>query len=72
MKKVEDLRITEVHQEDGTWVKLISMGQLEVGDVFRMFEATGEAVLDRDGKSVFVCIKVPAVEADSATILDIV
>jgi hypothetical protein len=54
MKKVEDLRITEVHQEDGTWVKLISMGQLEVGDVFRMFEATGEAVLDRDGKSVFV------------------
>jgi hypothetical protein len=43
-----------------------------VGDVFRMFESTGEAVLDRDGKSVFVCIKVPAVEADSATILDIV
>jgi hypothetical protein len=72
MKKIEDLRVIEVKQEDATWVKLHSIGQLEPGDIFRMFEPDGVTVLDDDGKSVFVCSSVASVEADAATILDIV
>jgi hypothetical protein len=77
MKQVSELRTVEIVQADGSWVKCQSMGQLEVGDVFRMFEPDGTRVVgdhtwksEFNGADTFVCTKITAVECDKATILD--
>jgi hypothetical protein len=79
MKQVSELRTVEVRQADGSWIRCQSMGQLEVGDVFRMFEPDGKRVVgdlewktEFNGADTFVCTKTTSVECDKATILDIV
>lgn len=53
MLAAEKLRRVEVRRDSG-WEAVLDLGQLEPGDVFRMFEPDGTRVFDAGGFSAWV------------------
>jgi hypothetical protein len=51
---MEELRKTEIFTENG-WVEIPFM-ELTAGDVFRLFEPTGEIVVDSYGVNEFLAV----------------
>ena len=64
MIQKSELRRLEILQ-DGKWVKAVSIGQLEKGDVFRMFEPDGTQVLNEFGNHSFIALEEAEVESGS-------
>jgi hypothetical protein len=52
-----DMRTVQVNR-DGIW-KEISFKELNKGDNFRMFEETGEPVIDLNGETIFYSTSEP-------------
>lgn len=65
MLLVSDLRKVEVLQNSGEWVEVQSLGQIEKGDVFRVFESDGEPLLNEDGGAMFIALNEASVDAES-------
>lgn len=58
-----ELRRVEVFN-DGKWKRIVSIGQIEKGDIFRAFEPDGEPVVGRNGSRNFVAKDSAGIEAD--------
>lgn len=54
---MEDLRRVEILR-NGQWQE-VDFGFIKAGDIFRMFEATGEPVVDNNGNRLFIAISNP-------------
>lgn len=54
MLDANKLRRVEARNAYGDWVRLKCIGQLEPGDVFRMFEPNGSPVRGGDGETQFI------------------
>lgn len=52
MSDMDVTRIVEKKISDDKWIK-VTFPELGINDVFRLFESTGEPVVDNDGCSMF-------------------
>lgn len=66
---MEDLRKVEV-LKDGKWQE-IEFKKIHKGDIFRLFESTGEPVMDNNGKTEFVAKNEPYMTSDGVLGVDI-
>lgn len=64
-----DIRTIQVNR-NGTW-KEISFMELNKGDNFRMFESTGEEVLDAKGNAILYSTSEPYKNKDNTWQIDI-
>lgn len=64
MIDVKDLRTIKVLQE-GKWIKIRSIGQLEEGDVFQMWEPDGEPVKNNKGGVCFMAKENPGIDCEA-------
>ncbi|MNJ01616.1 hypothetical protein D3C73_1613020 [compost metagenome] len=64
------MRMTEIKQEDGTF-KRIDFTDLKEGDVFRLFESTGEPVTTALGHEEFTATSDPFLNEESVWTIDI-
>lgn len=69
MLKLTAMRTFEVHV-NGKWEPAL-MSQLEPGDVFRMFEPSGELVQDQRGDTTFKVENHPALEASPYIVVEV-
>jgi len=51
-------RKTEVLR-DGEWIEIANIGELKMGDAFRLFESDGTPVLDISGETEFYAMEQP-------------
>lgn len=55
--------------KDNKWIE-VPFEELKVGDIYEMFESTGEPVLNDDGSSLSIVIKAPYIQNGVLTIQD--
>jgi hypothetical protein len=54
------MEMRAVHaRRKGNWVRIEGLNYLRRGEVFRMFEPSGEEVVDKNGNKVFYAISEP-------------
>lgn len=58
------LRKIEVQRKNGEFEDIGTLRYIFAGDVFRMFEPTGEPVVHTDGRTVFLAISEPYYSVD--------
>lgn len=68
MNKDSDMRVVEVMDSNGKWIPF-KFKQLEPGNIFRMFESTGEPVVGTNGNTVFTAATVPQFDEDGTPII---
>jgi hypothetical protein len=66
---MEDMRKVEV-LKNGKW-QSIEFKDICKGDIFRLFESTGEPVIDNNGKTEFVAKSEPYITSDGVLGVDI-